>query len=253
VALSLSPAVSVRRAGAVIFDMDGVLVDSNAFHRLAWRRVSAARRLPLSERDLRDQVFGWRTEEAIRLLWGTRRPAAEVARIAAEKERLFRDAIAARVRPLPGLRALIAWLTRRRVPIALASSAAPANVALVVRALNLERALSVRVLARDVRNAKPDPEIFLCAAARLRVAPADCVVIEDSRSGVTAAVRAGMRCVGITTTHRRAELRALGAAIAVRDFRTVALRRWLTRALVRPSGERRAVASGMASGMVARS
>ena len=123
-----------RRFAGVIFDMDGVLVDSNAFHRLAWRRVSAARRLPLSERDLRDQVFGWRTEEAIRLLWGTRRPAAEVARIAAEKERLFRDAIAARVRPLPGLRALIAWLTRRRVPIALASSAAPANVALVATA-----------------------------------------------------------------------------------------------------------------------
>ena len=211
--------------------MDGVLVDSNPFHRRAWHLLAERRGLALAAGDLEARVFGRRTADGVRAVWGRRLPAAHVADLVAEKERLYRRAIAPAIAPVPGLLALVGWLRDAGVPLALATSAEAPNVAQVLRGLELRAAFRVRVLGRDVARAKPDPAIFRLAATRLGVPARACLVVEDSLAGVVAAGRAGMPCVGIATTHTAAELRAAGAALAVRDFRTRRLRAWLGRAL----------------------
>lgn len=211
--------------------MDGVLVDSNRFHRDAWYELARRHALSLSERDLERHVFGHRTGEAMHALWGERFGAVALRRMVDEKERLYRRAIATELTPLPGLPDLLGWLQGAGVPLGLASSAEAANVAQVLRGLGLGRVFRARVLARDVRRAKPHPAIFERAAERLGVPRARCVVFEDSLAGVEAAGRAGMACIGVTTTHTAAELVGAGVALAVRDFRGRSLRRRLARML----------------------
>jgi beta-phosphoglucomutase len=204
-------------AVAVIFDMDGVLVDTNPYHRRAWLAFAAEIGRGLTDAALRDRVFGWRTEEAIGNLWGPL-PTVVVADYAARKEALYRELIRREIRPVAGLHAFLGRLQAGGVRRALATSACRENVALIVGALGLGTAFAPVVFGEEVVRAKPDPAVFLLAARRLAADPARCLVIEDSLSGVAAAKAAGMRCLALTTTHTAAELRAAGADGAVADF-----------------------------------
>ena len=180
---------------AVLWDLDGVLVDSAPFHFQAWRELFTSLGREFSEADFR-HTFGLRNDTILGDLLGDL-PPAEVERLAARKEELFRRAARGNIAALPGALALLRLLRERGLRLALVSSTPHANIELVLRSLGVETAFDVIVGEEDVTRGKPDPEGFLLAAERLGVPPGECVVIEDAPAGVEAAKRGGMRCVGV--------------------------------------------------------
>ena len=184
--------------GAVLWDLDGVLVDSTRFHYEAYRRLlgECGREISFDEFC---NLIGLRNEAILRRLLGEL-PPAEVERLARRKEELFRGLIAGKVEALPGAAELARRLHEARVPMAIVSSTPRANIELILGSLGLAEAFAVVVGAEDARRGKPHPEGFLAAAERLGVAPADCVVLEDAPEGIEGAKAAGMRCIGVAST-----------------------------------------------------
>ncbi len=184
---------------ALLWDLDGVLVDSAAFHYLAFREVLAALGVALDEETFRRQLLGLRNDAILRRLLGDL-PPERIAQLAGRKEVAFRRLIAGRVQPLPGAREAVLAAQRRGIPQAIVSSTPRENVRLVLESLGLREAFAALVAEEDVTRGKPDPEGFLLAADRLGVAPARCLVVEDAPEGVRAAKAAGMRCLAVATT-----------------------------------------------------
>lgn len=192
---------------AVIFDMDGVLVDSNPFHLQKWVDLLNRHRIPFRREDLPEQVLGHRNDTAFRFFFGHRLTEGERSQLGEELEDTFRKAFAPHARPLPGLTELIQECHRAGIPMAVASSAMAKNVEFVVDALGYRPYFRCLVTGDEVARPKPDPEIYLRAASKLSVEPAGCVAFEDSFVGIEAAKRAGMRCVAIASTFPATELR----------------------------------------------
>ena len=186
---------------AVLWDLDGVLVDSAPFHFQAWRELMASLGRELSEADFQ-RTFGLRNDAILRDLLGEL-PAAEVERLGARKEALFRRAALGNIVPLPGALALLRLLREQGLKLALVSSAPQGNIDLILGSLGVEGDFDVIVGEEDVRHGKPDPEGFLLAARRLGVPPEECVVIEDAPAGVEAAKQGGMLCVGVSRDRPR--------------------------------------------------
>ena len=184
---------------ALIFDMDGVIVDSNPIHREAWEIYN--RRFGLETTEAMHQLmYGKRNDEIVRSFFGDL-PVEEVLRRGADKERLYREMISGRIESIlvPGLRNFLEQY--REAPKAVASNAETANVSFVLRASGLAGYFRAAVDGSQVTHAKPHPEIYFRVAEQLGIPPRDCLVFEDSFSGVEAARAAGMRVIGVLTTH----------------------------------------------------
>ncbi len=195
---------------AVLWDLDGTLVDSAEYHWLAWHDALAAAGHTF-DRDYLVATFGQRNDRILRNLLGPDAPSAEIERISDEKEARYRALVRKRgIDLLPGAEL---WLKRLRAAgwrQALATSAPRANVETMLGVLNLAEYFGAVVAAEDVQRGKPDPQVFLLAAARLNVAPYRCVVVEDAEAGVAGARNAGMRSIGVGAKHA-----TLGASLAV--------------------------------------
>jgi len=197
---------------AVIFDMDGVLVDSYAPHLESWRVLANEIGASITDEQF-DHTFGRTSRDIIRMLFGATDDET-VHAYDERKEALYRDLVREAVPGMPGAVELVGSLATAGLGLAVGTSGPRANVDLVCAAMGLDDLLKVRVTKEDVRRGKPDPEIFLTAAAKLGVAPACCVVIEDAPAGIQAARSGGMRCIAMTSTH---ESGALSEADAVVD------------------------------------
>ena len=187
---------------AVLFDLDGVLVDSYAAHMRSWRQLAAEEELPFSERDFA-RSFGRTSRESIATYWPGR--ASETARLDARKEALFRDDIGERFPAMDGARELVEALRAADFALAVASSAPPENVELALERLGFAACFGAVVTGADVHRGKPDPQVFLLAAERLAAPPAGCVVVEDAPVGVAAAHAGAMKAVALLSTGRRRE------------------------------------------------
>lgn len=187
------------RPAGVIFDMDGVLIDSYGPHLRSWCLLAEELGTSITEAQFASQ-FGRTSREIIRELFGVEQPQ-EVHRLDGRKEVLYRELIRGRVPEMPGATAAIKALHAAGFRLAVGSSGPPQNVALVCNELGLERFLSATVTGADVQRGKPDPEVFELAADRMGVAPAFCVVVEDAPAGIEAAKRAGMRSIGLVGSH----------------------------------------------------
>jgi beta-phosphoglucomutase len=195
-----------RATRAVLWDVDGTLIDSSEYHWLSWRDALAAEDFPLTRGQF-DSSFGQRNDEILRGYFGPDHPAEEVARVGEAKETVYRRLVRERgVELLPGVRRWLDTLRAEGWLQALASSAPRANLEAIVSALDLGAYFAAVVSAEDVTRGKPDPQVFLVAAAKLEAEPKACVVVEDAPAGTEAARRAGMRCVGVLTS--RDELNA---------------------------------------------
>ena len=209
------------RPQAVIFDMDGVLVDSGAYHRAAWLALLGELGAEPEDGEFWRLTIGRPVEEALPLLLGRPLSAREIARYSKRKTDLYHQIANGRFQPVPGAVAFVRGLQRQNVPRALATSASPRSVAAVLEDLGLTGEFPVIVTADDVERGKPDPEVYLAAASGLGVTPRHCVVFEDSLVGVEAALRAGMIPIGLTTAHTELELRKAGAVRILPDFQGV--------------------------------
>jgi beta-phosphoglucomutase family hydrolase len=209
---------------ALIFDMDGVIVHSNPWHRESWAAFN--RRFGLETTEAMHQfMYGKRNDDILREFFGAELSDTEVAARGAAKEALYREMIGGRLDDLlvPGVKAFLE--EHRDTPMALASNAEPANIDFILDEAGIRRCFRAVVDGHRVSRPKPDPEIYLLAASLLGIAPANCIVFEDSHAGVEAGSRAGMRVVGIRTTHDYLP----GTSITVDNFLSWELRRWLAR------------------------
>jgi HAD superfamily hydrolase (TIGR01509 family) len=197
--------------------MDGVLVDSGAHHRDAWRAL-------LGELGVRPAPDFWRVtigrpaEEAVERLLGQALSDDEARRLAERKREHYARLAARGLVPIAGVAGFVEALARADVPRAVATSASRGDVERLLGALGLRRHFEVVVTAEDVRRGKPDPEVYVRAAEGIGLDPGACLVFEDSVVGVHAARAAGMRVIGVTTAHTTAELTAAGAERAIADF-----------------------------------
>lgn len=184
---------------AVLWDLDGVIADTWAAHFVTWQWAMAESGHPFDEADFR-RIFGIANTDAVRLLLGETVPVHEMVRIGERKEALFREIVQVHVSLMPGV---VMWLERLRQEgyrQAIASSAPRENLDVLLHVLDIEPYFQAVVSADDVTKGKPDPTIFLEAAAALGVPPSRCVVVEDAVAGIQAARRTGMVCLAVATT-----------------------------------------------------
>jgi beta-phosphoglucomutase len=206
---------------AAIFDLDGTLVDSFEAHSIAWGRMGERHGVPITPEQF-ERHFGRRNEQMLREIWleagRGELSDADIARLDHEKEALYRELVADGFPVMDGGLELLNALRSAGWRLAVGSSAPPENVAVAIDGLGAHDLFHATVSGRDVRLGKPEPECFLLAAERLGVPPSRCVVVEDAPAGITAALRAGMRCVAITSKGHRPE-RQRDAHLVVRSLR----------------------------------
>jgi len=189
----------------VLWDMDGVISDSYSFHFAAWQEIFARRSVEFAEEDF-IRLFGSRNDFIISSVMGKHLPGRIAKSMMREKEEAFRRKAAGRIKSFPGVAELLNALKKGNFKLGLVSSAPMENIDLALTKLGLTGTFDCIVSGQEVTESKPSPQIYLLAAERLRTAPGDCVVIEDSPLGVRAAKTAGMKCVAVTNTHRRESL-----------------------------------------------
>ncbi len=206
----------------VIWDMDGVLIDTSEYHFLAWSKMLQGLGVAYT-REMHEQFFGMKNEDFLSLVFAKALGPDQVAKIGERKEELFRRSILGKVALLPGVRYWLDWLRERGVIQALASSAPPENVDTLVRETGIRSYFSAIVSSANLPG-KPDPAIFLQAAGQVGIPARGCIVIEDAVAGVQAAKNAGMRCIAVATTRPAALLHAADVvvnrldALAPQDF-----------------------------------
>jgi len=200
---------------AFIFDMDGTIVDNMAFHTESWLAFFARRGKTYDPDAFFRETAGAQAREILRERLGAAIPDDEIAVLAQEKDVLYRDIYAPHRAAIRGFEGFVAQARDAGVKLAVATSAPPANIVFTLDDLDLRRHFDAVVGAADVARGKPHPDVFLKAADKLGVPPADCIVFEDAPMGVEAARRAGMKAVVITTTLPAAAFREFDNIVAI--------------------------------------
>lgn len=210
---------------AVIWDMDGTLVDTAELHYCAWAALAADIGQPFTRADF-TATFGKRNPEIIRELFGTHTSAADIDDLGWRKEEMYRTAARAQgVALLPGARTLLEGLHNARFKQAIGSSAPRGNLDLILQLTGIERFFDAVVSMEDTERGKPDPQVFLIAAGKLNVPPQRCLVFEDAPAGVQAAKAGGMKCIAVRFIghHPEAVLRAAGADRSVHTLEEISV------------------------------
>jgi beta-phosphoglucomutase len=208
---------NIMTTPAIIWDVDGTLVDTAEQHFRAWSRLAAEIAKPFTRADFA-ATFGMRNPEIIRKLFFPDADNALCSELGARKEDLYRASVRDEgTLLLPGVARLLAEFAAAGWPQAVGSSAPPGNLDLLLGLTGTRKYFAAVVTGDDVRHGKPHPEVFLTAAEKLSVNPARCVVFEDAVAGVEAAKAGGMRCVAVTFVghHPAEKLRAAGADVIV--------------------------------------
>lgn len=222
ITLRMKQFAAVAEGLALIFDLDGVIVDTNPVHTETWQRYLRQNGIQPSV-NLPERMFGKRNDDLVRDLFGPGLSTQEIIEHGAAKERLFREIMAGQLedRLVSGVAAFLE--EHKDMPIALASNAEPANVEFMLNGAGIRHYFRVVVDGEQVERPKPAADIFLRAAQLLNVNPENCIVFEDSRTGVDAGLAAGCRVVGLLTTHDS----LLGASLEIDSFLSPKLEPWL--------------------------
>jgi beta-phosphoglucomutase len=193
---------------AVLWDMDGTLVDSADYHWQAWRDTMSRQAVPITHEQFL-ATFGQRNDSILRQWLGKKATPAVIQRVGDTKEELYRRIVRDRgLAPLPGALEWVRLLQQQGWRQAIASAAPRANIETILDVLQATDCFQVMVSAENVQRGKPDPEVFLVAARKLGVRPEHCIVVEDAAHGIQAARAAGMRSIGVNRDgkHLRADV-----------------------------------------------
>ena len=191
----------------IIWDLDGVIVDSGPFHFEAWREFTATKGKVFTQENFR-RIFGMKNEDILVYIFGERFKRGLLKTWSDEKEERFRRLIQGKVKPFPGALKLVRNLHAVGYKQAVASSTSLENIHLILNALTIPYFFDAIISGEEVARGKPDPEVFLRAAKEMSLAPDRCLVIEDAAAGIAAAKKAGMKAIGITNTLPREKLAA---------------------------------------------
>jgi beta-phosphoglucomutase family hydrolase len=190
---------------AVIFDLDGVLVDTGWAHKQAWFAFAEKQGVNISD-DFFTATFGMTNDRIIPMLLDRKLSSGQLKQLSDWKEQLYRRIIADKLIPDGRIETLLAGLKKAGFALAIGSSAPKANLNLIRERLRFDRYFEAYVDCEDVPEGKPSPQVFIKAAAKLSVPPRNCVVIEDAIAGIEAAKAAKMAVIALTSTRKRSEL-----------------------------------------------
>jgi len=189
----------------VIFDMDGVIIDSNPYHKIALKEFCSRHGYELNDDQLLKRIYGRTNREWITDLFG-KLPEDQLQEYTEEKESLYRKLFNDDIKPVKGLVKFLDLLDENNILRAIGTSAPRSNVDFTLNRTNTVRYFPTILNDTFVTHSKPHPEIYLKSAAALGLPNSQCIVIEDSMSGVEAGQRAGSKVIGVTTTHSGSEL-----------------------------------------------
>lgn len=213
---------------AVIFDMDGTMVDNMMVHHRAWQRKLAQLGLEMDLEQVRQEIHGV-NKQILQRLFGDRFTDVDRERIAGEKEEEYRRIFKEELKLIEGLDGFLKVLTSEGLPMAIGSAAPAENVDFVLDELDIRGLFKVVKHAGDVVKGKPDPEIYLKVAAELGVNPKDCVVFEDTPTGAQAGSAAGCKVIVILNTHEQGEFVGItGIQRFIKDYHFTSLNEAMT-------------------------
>lgn len=196
---------TVNKGKGVIFDLDGVLIDSGWAHKQAWFDLAEKEGLEFSDEFFND-TFGMQNAQIIPILVGRELEPGELEEMSDWKEQRYRDIVSEKLALSPGAERLMTELKEKGFRLAIGSSTPKANLDLIFQCLKLNNYMNAYVTKEDVQNGKPSPDTFLRAAQKLSLSPQYCVVVEDAVHGIEAAKAAGMSVIALTTTRGREDL-----------------------------------------------
>jgi len=212
----------MKATWAAVFDWDGVILDSSRHHEESWERLARETGQSLPVGHFR-RGFGRRNIEIMRDMLGWSQDSGEIDMLSRRKEELYREVVEEwGIDPLPGVRTWLERLAEAGIPCGIGSSTEEKNVRVGLRKLGLEKFFRVAVTAEHVQRGKPAPDVFLEVSRRLGFEPARCVVFEDAPAGVEAGRNAGMKVVGVTTTHPGGHLEGVFREVGRLDELSVA-------------------------------
>ena len=224
----------MTRTRAVLWDMDGTLVDSANYHWQAWRDTMASEDYPITH-DQFLATFGQRNDSILRQWLGAQVTSELIERVGDAKEALYRQHVRQQgIEPLPGVSQWVSRLLQQGWHQAIASAAPRKNVKTILEALHTADCFEAIVSAEDVHRGKPDPEVFLVAAAKLDVPPSQCIVVEDALHGIEAARAAGMKSIGVTRNGKPLPADLVTRTISL-NARDGSIRCWNVRSARHPS------------------
>lgn len=195
----------MNRISAVIFDMDGVIVHSNPVHKVILQKFCKKRGKELTDKQLREKVYGRTNQDWIPNVFGDISNDT-IEAYADEKEQMFRDVFEPKKHVVPGFIEFLDQLDEAKIKKVVATSAPAENADYILSELGVADRFEAVLNSSHVTKSKPDPEPYLKAATAVGVNPKDCVIFEDSISGVESGLAAGAKVVGVATTHSHQEL-----------------------------------------------
>lgn len=209
------------KPAAVIFDMDGTLVDNNPYHVKAWQAFYQKRGRELLIDDYKQNINGRVAKDIFPYIFQREITPEEVQVLSDEKESLYRELYKPHIKPIDGLVPFLKELQSAGLPMAIATSGLPVNIDFLFEHLIIKEYFNSIVDASQITNGKPHPEIFLKAAQSINADPTNCVAFEDSVSGIAAAKAAGMKVVALTTMQQRPFIEQ--ADIIIDDYTQISL------------------------------
>lgn len=201
---------------AVIFDLDGTLIDNNSYHLTTWKKYLENIGRTISEEEYNANINGRTNKDVIRYIFDKELSDEEILKYSLEKEALYRQVYLPFIKPVNGLMQLLEILEEKKIPMAIATSGIQPNIDFMFENIPIKKYFKTVVNSSHITKGKPDPEIYLKAASILETEPENCLVFEDAVVGINAAKAAGMKVIALATTHPREELTR--ADMVIDDF-----------------------------------
>ena len=211
---------------AVIFDLDGTLLDNNEVHLKAWKQYLKENNKQISVEDFKENISGRTNKDAIEHIYQKEMTEDEASKYYLEKEEIYRKMYRSDIAPITGLQDFLEELHKHKIAMAIATSGIQVNIDFMFDHVPIKKYFKKIVNSGDVSKGKPDPEIFLKAAEALHIPPENCIVFEDSIAGVRAGKSAGMKVVALTTTHTPEELKE--ADLVIKDYNEIDFERLMS-------------------------
>lgn len=214
--MSIDKILSDFNTKAVIFDLDGTLIDNNSYHRQTWERYLEKMGKKISEEEFNANMNGRTNEDAIKYIYGKDISSQESLKHTLDKEALYREIYKPFIKPVSGLIDFLELLKSKNISMAIATSGIQPNIDFMFENIPIKKYFDAVVNSSHIKKGKPDPEIYLKAASLLNVAAKNCLVFEDAAVGIKSAKAAGMKVIAVATTQPKEELRE--ADIIVDDY-----------------------------------
>jgi beta-phosphoglucomutase len=203
-------------AKAVIFDLDGTLIDNNAYHLETWKKYLEKSGRSISDEEFNANFNGRTNQDVIEYLYGKEVSKEEALQHTLDKEALYREIYQPFIKPVSGLIELLEILHNKNIPMAIATSGIQPNIDFMFEHIPIKKYFKAVVNSSHIKKGKPDPEIYIKTASLLNIPPKNCLVFEDAVVGIKSAKAAGMKVIAIATTQPREELS--GADMIVEDY-----------------------------------